>query len=222
MSRLSRGLFVTFEGIDGVGKTTCLRKVAERLREGGADVLSTKLPGDAEAGSDIGAALRRLLFFDPSTKGLAPGVADMLFLADHVQCTERVIKPHLHKCGVVLCDRYADSQRAYSIHPSKKTPGWALDAYSTAATLIPDLTILLVGDPADMWARSKARVGDEASKQDGKAWEGATAQALIQGAYLGLLRHLPRTRIIEVDGLDAAAAAAAAYGHVREALDAEA
>jgi dTMP kinase len=216
---MSQGLFVNFEGVDGSGKTTALKAVAARLREAlGRDVLECKLPGDASAGSDIGALVRQLLWTDPTTKRMAPGVADLLFLADHVQCTETVIKPALEAGRIVLCDRYTDSQLAYSAHPSKRTPRWAAELYGRVATLEPDLTILLVGDPAALWARSKAREGAEGAKQDGKAWGGAEAAAFIQDYYVERLSGLARTRIVSVSGVDADFVAAEAYNFITEAL----
>jgi dTMP kinase len=209
-------LFITFEGIDGVGKTTCLRNVEKLLQKADIDVLVTKLPGDKELGSDIGAGLRQLLFFEPSTKGMAPGVADLLYLADSIQCTQNIIIPALNRGMTVLCDRYTDSQRAYSMDPAKKTPKWANDAHDLAPLLEPDLTILLVCEPEHALARSRSRGGADAAKQDGKAWDGA--QYLIQGAYLGLLRNLPRTRMIDVDGKDADTVAEKAYGHIIEEM----
>jgi dTMP kinase len=211
----SGGLFVTFEGIDGTGKTTCLHSVAAMLRHTGEEVVTARLPGSAPG---IGDGIRQLLFHDPTTKEMAPGVADLLFLADQVQCTAKVIVPALNACKIVLCDRYTDSQFAYSAHPSKQSPSWANEFYSRLDIVQPDVTILFVGDPDAMWARSKGRAGAEGAKQDGKTWEGALAQSLIQGAYLGRLRHLERTRIIYVDGRSAEAVAARVFDLVKEEL----
>ena len=185
------GLFVTFEGIDGTGKTTCLRGVAERLHGVGLGPLCVRLPGS----SNVGLGVRSLLFVEPSTRAMEPGVADLLFLVDHIQVTERVIKPALMAGHIVLCDRYTDSQIAYSTHPSKLTPLWASELYGKLAVLEPDLTFLLMCDSATAWARSKAAAGKEA----GKVWEGAAVQTEIQSHYLKRLRPLERARILKVD-----------------------
>lgn len=220
----SSGLFVSFEGIDGSGKTTCLGLVAERLRAANVPVLVVKLPGeevDGETvGSDIGKGLRQLLWFEPSTKGMAPGVADLLLLADHVQVTERVIKPALEDGMVVLCDRYTDSQVAYSAHPSKRSPPWAMEFYERLATLEPDLTLLLLSDPETAWSRSKARAGQDGARQAGKAWEGLEAQAVIQSHYERGLRGLSRTCLIHVDNLGPREVAAEAYSRVLASMKA--
>jgi dTMP kinase len=216
------GLFITLEGIDGSGKTTCAKAAVARLREAGIHTVFTKEPGDSFAGSDLGNDLRRLLWVKPTTKAMAPGVADLLFLADHLQNTEKIVRPALAAGSVVVCDRWADSQFAYATHPAKAMPDSMLALYETLRGPMPDITILLVCDPETAWGRSKARRGMEGLKQAGKAWEGAAAQAAIQDAYLRQLSGQPRTKILSVDGKGEAEVADAAYWLIAEACDAKA
>ena len=137
MSSLS--LFITFEGPEGSGKTTQLKLLAEWLREQGYDVLATREPG----GTAISEAIRAILL-DPAHTEMRPEAEILLFSAARAQIVGQVIRPHLERGGVVLCDRYADSTLAYQGY------GHGLDlnilrsitAFATGG-LVPDLTIYL-------------------------------------------------------------------------------
>jgi len=110
------GYFITFEGIDGCGKTTQRKLTAAWLRAQGLDVLETFEPGDTALGAEI----RSLLL-----NGEHVPVAEtelLLFLADRTQHIREVIQPALARGAVVLCDRFSDSTRAYQL------AGRALDA----------------------------------------------------------------------------------------------
>ncbi len=214
------GFFISFESIDGVGKTTQVRLLNEALTGLGFDTLMTKEPGDANMGSNIGAGIRELLFKAPTTHRMHPGVADSLFLADHIQ-TSGDIAAAVHQGKVVICDRYADSQFAYASSSSKQCPPWALKAYEENFGIIPDLTILLVArgpqtsevlpvkwsgstvsdcDEDIQWAldRAQARLGPEAGKQGAKAWNTVAEQRRIQAAYINRIGSESRTWIIHV------------------------
>jgi dTMP kinase len=102
------GLFVTFEGPEGSGKTTQVQKLAAWLEEMGYEVLTTREPG----GTPIGDAIRALLL-EPSHTEMLPETEILLFSAARAQIVGQVIRPHLAKGGVVLCDRFADSTLAY-------------------------------------------------------------------------------------------------------------
>jgi dTMP kinase len=204
-----KGFFLTIEGIDGVGKTTQLYLLLQKLKAKHS-VFFTKEPGDGQFGSSVGVGIRDILFRFPGTKNLAPGVGDLLFLADHVQNVHD-IRHALNQGDVVVADRYADSQFAYAADPSKKSPAWATKLYAEHYGIVPDLTILLVArgprhmtnppGPEDIsWAldRANARRGVEVGKQDGKAWNDSEAQRKIQTAYLTGLMNKPRTLLINV------------------------
>lgn len=188
------GVFITFEGIDGTGKTTQVARLAEALRAAGEIVVTTKEPGDhvpdqaggyTVVGSNVGYGIRQLLFKDPTTHKMAPGVNDMLFLADHVQLQHEVIKPGLLAGSIVLCDRYMESQLAYST--VKGSPYWAMDAFHRATIIRPDITFFLIGDPSKLATRTK-RVGThEEGKQDGKVWGNIAGQIKVQEAYRSVL-----------------------------------
>src|ERR1035441_4387762 len=99
-----KGIFIDFEGIDGSGKGSLIRLLTERLKNWGIeDVVMAKEPG----GTPLGLKIRELLFKDPTTHEMADSVCDCLFLADHIQHVEKVIKPALDAGQVIISDRYA-------------------------------------------------------------------------------------------------------------------
>lgn len=132
-------MFITFEGPEGGGKTTQIRFLAEWLAERGCDVVTTREPG----GTRIGNAIRSVLL-DPEHVEMRSEAEILLFSAARAQLVGQVIRPHLERGGVVLCDRFADSTFAYQGY------GRGLDlealrmitAFATGG-LTPDLTICL-------------------------------------------------------------------------------
>jgi dTMP kinase len=148
-------LLVTVEGIEGSGKSTLVRALAERLARAGHDVLATREPGDTPLGVAIRAALLDVTE-DPPT----PMAELLLYLADRHQHVVRVIRPALDAGRVVLCDRFSDSTIAYQGYGR----GLALEtvrALDAAARdgLVPDLTIVLDCPPDVGLARAAARSG---------------------------------------------------------------
>ena len=151
----SRGLFITFEGVEGAGKTTQIARLAARLRESGRrDVLTTREPGDGPLGQE----LRNLALHPPMGIFVEPRAELLIMLADRAQHVGQVIRPHLESGGIVLCDRYADSSVAYQGHGRGLDIGEIvqLNTYATGG-LIPDLTVLLDLDPAVGLARQRER-----------------------------------------------------------------
>ena len=210
MPIIEDGFLITFEGIDGLGKTTQYNKLAEKLCKDGYDLFLTKEPGDESRGSIIGKGIRDLIFKYPTTKNMASGVADLLFLADHLQNLTEIYE-QFKNSKIILCDRYADSQFAYASARTKRCPPWVLQLYAEHYGVVPDLTLLLVAhgtkgstivDPYETfeWAldRAKSRVGTEAGKQEGKLWNSAEEQRRIQLAYLDALGNKPHVKLIHV------------------------
>jgi dTMP kinase len=145
--------FITFEGVEGCGKSTQLRLLDERLRASGRDVRATREPG----GTALGERLRAMLL-DPAQRDLDPVAEFLLFEADRRQHIREVIRPGLEAGAWVLCDRFSDSTEAYQI------AGRGLDAQMVAAVdarvrdgLVPDLTLLFDVGPLEGLARARLR-----------------------------------------------------------------
>ncbi|PKO23913.1 MAG: dTMP kinase [Chloroflexi bacterium HGW-Chloroflexi-1] len=133
------GLFITFEGPEGSGKTTQIHQLAAWLGAIGRDVLTTREPG----GTRLGDAVRRLLL-DPHHTEMRPETEILLFSAARAQIVGEVIRPHLARGGVVLCDRFADSTLAYQGYGRRLDLNTLrmITAFATG-DLAPDLTICL-------------------------------------------------------------------------------
>ncbi|MBI4829083.1 MAG: dTMP kinase, partial [Nitrospinae bacterium] len=108
---MAKGILITFEGMEGSGKTTHAALLAERLRGMGHDPLLTREPG----GTQLGQRVREILL-DPRTGELDPLTELLLFSAARRELVTQIIAPALAEGRVVLCDRYADSTRAYQGH----------------------------------------------------------------------------------------------------------
>src|SRR4051812_44841038 len=104
----SHGHFLTFEGMDGCGKTTQLRLLAQHFREGGREVVETVEPG----GTEVGRQIRRILL-DPANTSIQARTELLLYFASRAQNVDEVIRPALEAGNVVLCDRFTDSTLVY-------------------------------------------------------------------------------------------------------------
>jgi dTMP kinase len=155
---VSSGKFITFEGLDGSGKTTQLEKLAEALRAKGQKVLVTREPG----GTPIGEQIRAVLL-DARTHGLAARAEMALMFASRAQQIHEVIKPALREGKLVLCDRFTDSSEAYQGFGRQLGSETILDMHRVVCQdLNPDLTLLFVGDVSHVErARRRNRQDDD-------------------------------------------------------------
>lgn len=137
------GVFLVFEGGDGVGKTTQVERLCRRLEDSGREVLWTFEPGDSPAGAAI-----RALVLDPATGELDPRAEALLYAADKAQHLYAVVRPALARGAVVVCDRYVDSMLAYQ-GAGRVLAAAEVEQVARWATqdLRPDLTVLLDMDP---------------------------------------------------------------------------
>jgi len=146
-------VFVTFEGVEGSGKSTQIGRLCTALEATGRPLLVTRQPG----GCELGRTLRAILLSQKST-GLADRAELFLYLADRAQHVDEVIRPALAAGQVVVCDRYVDSTVAYQgfgrgleVDLLTRLNAVAIDG------LMPDLTVLLDLDPAVGLGRAVAR-----------------------------------------------------------------
>jgi dTMP kinase len=137
-------MFITFEGVDGSGKSTQIRMAIDYLRQCGQNVLPVHEPG----GTSIGDQVRTILLDNMDNTEMHARTEVLLFCASRAQLVEESISPHLESGGVVVCDRYIDSTYVYqgyghgqNLDSLRKIVGFATNG------LIPDLTIFLDIDP---------------------------------------------------------------------------
>ncbi len=149
-----RGLFVTFEGTEGTGKSTQLRLLADHLRASGQRVLLSREPG----GTAFGRSLRSMLL-DPAAATIVPWAELFLYLADRAQHVREVVLPALERGDWVICDRFADATVAYQGYGRGLDAAFVRDASDRAAAgLVPDLTLLLdFEDVSEGVARARRR-----------------------------------------------------------------
>lgn len=145
-------MFITFEGVEGSGKTTQISLLCQYLSKRKIDFISTREPG----GSPIGENLRSILLSDKSK--IEPKTELLLYLAERAEHIEKVIKPNLEKGRMVICDRFSDATRAYQIfgRQLQRDVVENLIQFSTGG-LEPNLTILLRLDPQMALLRAKKR-----------------------------------------------------------------
>jgi dTMP kinase len=148
-----RGKFITFEGLDGCGKTTQLERLAAVLREQGIEVVTTREPG----GTPVGERIRRVLL-DSGTRGLSPVAELCLMFASRAQQIAEVIEPALARGQWVLCDRFTDSSEAYQGGGRQLGSAAVLEMHRiVCGPLQPDLTVLMDSDAAFSVGRARRR-----------------------------------------------------------------
>ncbi len=150
---LQRGKFITFEGLDGCGKSTQLEKLAAVLRAEGIDVLTTREPGGTEIGERI-----RTVLLDSRTAGLDPWAEMALMFASRTQQLDQIIVPALDNGRWVLCDRFTDSTEAYQGGGRQLGSDSVLQVHQVLCRGIwPDLTILMDSDVEHSVKRARRR-----------------------------------------------------------------
>jgi dTMP kinase len=139
---MSRGFFITFDGLDGSGKSTQLRRLAQWLEPQGRRVTQTRQPGGTHVGDRI-----RALLLDSKTENVAAETELGLMFADRAQSIAEIIRPALERGEIVLCDRYTDSTEAYQGGGRELGSEIVLKLHAAmCGNLWPELTILLLPD----------------------------------------------------------------------------
>ena len=186
------GRFISFEGIDGAGKSTQVRALAAALRDRGREVVETREPGGAP-----GAELIRALLVEGDPGRWSPETECLLFTAARRDHLERTIRPALDRGATVVTDRFADSTRVYQGAARADLRATVDALHALAIGLDPDLTVILDLDPAEALGRGLARGGAE----DRFERLGAGFQARLRTAFLALAAEFPsRCRVIPADG----------------------
>ena len=201
MSR--RGKFITFEGLDGTGKSTQMRKLADALRDAGHIVIETREPG----GTATGEKIRRVLL-DSRTEGLSPLAEMALMFASRAQHIDEVIQPALDRGQIVLCDRFTDSTEAYQGSGRKLGSEIVLKLHrALCGNLQPDLTILLESDPARSLGRARRRnrlaVESKGKQADENRFEQQNNAffARVREGYAAIAKREPqRVAVIDATG----------------------
>jgi dTMP kinase len=195
-------VFITFEGVDGSGKTTQAELLAAALRAEGREVVATREPGGTQLGEEV-----RALLLEGVEMG--PWAETTLFAAARAELVERVIAPALAAGKDVVCDRYIDSSLAYQ----GIARGLGLERVLelnlvVTGELLPDRTFLVLVDPDVAFRRTKA---SDRIEREGEAFHRA-----VDEAYRSLVQMYP-DRIVSVDGnRDAEAVAEEIRGRLRD------
>jgi dTMP kinase len=184
--------FITFEGIDGCGKSTQLRMLASELRMRGLEVISTREPG----GTSLGKRLRSVLL-DPQIE-VDPLAELLLFAADRAQHVRTLLRPAIESGSIVLSDRYADATAAYQGAGRNFTPEMIASVISLATGgLKPDLTLIFDLPVAECLERTVRRTEGE-NTTDRLDAEDAAFHTRVRSAYLQLAADEPeRVRVID-------------------------
>jgi dTMP kinase len=193
------GRFLTFEGIEGTGKTTQIERLAGRLRRAGADVVRTREPGGTALGRDLRALLLR-----PDREPMSPVAELLLYVTDRAQHLTELVEPALRRGAIVLCDRYKDATLAYQgharglgverVHALHRHP--PLDRQ-------PDRTVVLELEPAVALARATRRnEAEELTATEGRfEQERIEFHRRVREGYHALAAADPvRVRLVDASG----------------------
>jgi dTMP kinase len=211
-------MFITFEGIEGSGKTTQITRLKARLEATGRSVLVTREPG----GCELGLTLRSILL-STKTKNLANQAELFLYLADRAQHVAEIIRPAQARGQVVLCDRFADSTVAYQGYGRNLDVGLLNTLNDVAvAGAWPQRTILLDLDAEQGLRRALARnLENDACVNEGRfEAEELDFHSRVRQGYLALAGQHPRRFAVINAAKDAAAVAEDVWQAVAERLEA--
>jgi dTMP kinase len=191
------GKFITFEGLDGCGKSTQLEKLAAVLRVRGIDVVTTREPG----GTIIGERIRAVLL-DSRTAGLDPHAEMALMFAARAQLIAEVIAPALEDGQWVLCDRFTDSTEAYQGGGRQLGSDAVLQLHRALCRgLWPDLTVLMDSDVSSSVGRARRRnlaASEETPDENRFEKESYAFFTRVRDAFLEIAKREPQ-RVVLVD-----------------------
>lgn len=188
-------LFITFEGIEGSGKTTQIQLLADALKHQGKAILLTREPG----GTVIGDQIRKVLL-SRENKKMASLCELLLYAADRAQHIEEIIRPALAEGKIVLCDRYADATTAYQEGGRQLPKNLVTQINSLASQLLkPDLTLFL-DCPIELGlSRAQHRVNEQQDLNDRFEQETILFHQRVRDRYLQIAKE-EKERFIVLDG----------------------
>lgn len=188
------GLFITFEGPDGSGKTTQIRRLAERLAANGRDIVLTREPG----GTPIGDRIRELIL-SPAHTEMMDEAEILLYAASRAQHVREVIRPALARGAVVLCDRYVDASIAYQGYGLERDPEQvaAINRFATGG-LRPHRTYLLDVPAEVSRERLLARSGPAGQGLDRIEQKAKEYHERVREGFLRIAKAEPQ-RVLLVD-----------------------
>jgi len=187
---MSQGLFITFEGIEGSGKSTQLTRLRAWLQAQGREVVSVREPGATPIGNRI-----RGLLLDPEATDMCDETEMLLFAAARAQLVREVVQPALSRGAIVLCDRYLHSSIAYQGWARKLGRDRVLSINSAATDgLLPD-QVILIDIPVDVaMDRARKRAGLDRIEREDLAFHEAVRQGYLEE------RSLEPSLIVLIDG----------------------
>ena len=187
---MARGIFITFEGGEGAGKSTQIARLAGSLREMGHEVVLTREPGGSP-----GAEAVRHVVLSGAAEPFGPAMEAILFAAARADHVDQVIRPAVERGAIVLCDRFVDSSRVYQGATGGLEPAFmrALETVTVAGTM-PDLTVLLDLDPEEGMKRAAKRRGSEAADRYEK--EALDIHRRRRAAFLDIARAEPERCVV--------------------------
>ncbi|PJF10641.1 dTMP kinase [Pseudorhodobacter sp. MZDSW-24AT] len=182
------GLFISFEGIDGSGKSTQARLLAQALQVAGHSVTLTREPGGSAGAEEI-----RRLVLEGATDRWSAETEILLFTAARRDHLEKTIRPALARGDVVITDRFADSTRIFQGITRGDLASTVDALHALMIGVEPDLTLLFDLDPAEGLARATARAGVEMRFED----MGLAFQSRARAGFLALAQDRPRFRVLD-------------------------
>lgn len=190
--QVARGVFITFEGGEGAGKSTQIARLAENLRANGHEVVTTREPG----GSPGAEAIRHVIL-SGAAEPFGPAMEAILFAAARADHVDQVIAPAVERGAIVLCDRFIDSSRVYQGVTGGLEPSFmqALEKVAIAG-MTPDLTVILDLDPEEGMRRANVRRGEGTADRFEK--EALEIQRRRREAFLEIVSAEPE-RCVVVD-----------------------